>query len=166
MKLSRLIGTTAFLLLMVLTTACGSKRNPTGGSVDTEKPALISSYPAELETLSQGILEIDFSKAMDKGSITNAVYIYPPVLDRKITLSKATLRIEINENLKPDTFYYVTLTTRLKDLRGNALDKPYTLTFKSGIRSRPGFPAESFMKDPRMKACRSSSACLRQIRCW
>lgn len=132
MKPGKVILLLGLIAALSLSTGCGSKRNPTGGPVDSEKPVLISSAPAELGTLNKGILEIDFSKAMDKSSVTNSVYIYPPVLNRKITLSKATLRIEINETLKPDTFYFVTLTTRLKDQRNNPLDKPYTLTFKSG----------------------------------
>ena len=121
-----------FLILMMLLCACGSKKNPTGGPEDTEKPSILSSVPAEYGDISSGIIEIDFSKAMDKSSLSNSVFFYPPIANRRINISRATMRIEIREKLQPDTYYYISLSNRLKDLRGNELDKAQTLVFKSG----------------------------------
>jgi hypothetical protein len=129
MKLLR-AGIMAWLLFSLC--ACGSKRGPTGGEADTEQPTVLSSAPAEMGDISDGIIEIDFSKPLDKASITNSVYIYPPVSERRISLSKATLRIEILDQLQADTNYFVTLSTRIKDLRGNALDKAHSLVFRHG----------------------------------
>jgi hypothetical protein len=42
------------------------------------------------------------------------------------------MRIRIDEKLKQDTNYYVTLSTRLKDLRGNPLVENQTLVFAHG----------------------------------
>lgn len=112
--------------------ACGSKRNPTGGALDTEKPAVLTTLPAQFGQITDGRIEINFSKYLDKSSITQAIYIYPPVLNKKITVDKSTLRIRINEKLQEDTNYYVTLSTRLKDIRGNALAKNQTLVFAHG----------------------------------
>lgn len=112
--------------------ACGSKRGPTGGEADTQKPTVISSSPLEMGDISGKIIEIDFSKPMDKASITNSIYIYPPVSGRRISLSRATLKIELEDELLPNTNYFITLSTRLKDLRGNSLDKAHTLVFSSG----------------------------------
>jgi len=122
-----------FLLIMVFgMMACGSKRNPTGGDADTEKPTVISSSPAEFGEISGKTIEIDFSKAMDKSSVTNAIYFYPPLTNTRISLNRATLKIEIREDLKADSYYYVILSSRLKDLRGNPLDKEHTLIFRKG----------------------------------
>lgn len=120
------------LMISLVLVACGSKRGPTGGEQDLDKPSVLTTAPAELGDISSGIIEIDFSKPMDRASLPNAIYFYPPITERMITLTRQTLRIEIGEALLPDTFYYVTLSTRLKDTRGNALDKAQTLVFSSG----------------------------------
>jgi hypothetical protein len=124
----------ALLMLIFLLglAACGSKRNPTGGAADTDRPTLLSSSPAEFGDISGKVIEIDFSKTMDKSSITNAIYFHPPIADTRISLSRATLRIEIREELQKDTFYHIILSSRLKDLRGNQLDKEHSLVFRHG----------------------------------
>lgn len=128
----KLIKGIIWTLLLLCLFSCGSKRGPTGGEADTQKPTVLSSSPLEMGDISGKIIEIDFSKPMDKASITNSIYIYPPVSGRRISLSRATLRIEIEDDLLIDTNYFVTLSTRLKDLRGNNLDRAHTLIFRSG----------------------------------
>lgn len=128
----RFIRALLTLMLLFLMVACGSKRNPTGGDPDTEKPTVLSSSPAEFGDISGKVIEIDFSKTMDRSSITNAIYFYPPLTDTRISLSRATLRIEIRDELKQDTFYHVILSSRLKDLRGNQLNKEHSLSFRHG----------------------------------
>jgi len=125
-------------LLLFGLSACGSKRNPTGGEADLEKPTILASLPSEMGDLSGKVIEIDFSKPLDRTSITNAVYIYPPVAEKRVSLSRATLRIEIQDDLLPDTIYYVTLSTRLKDLRDNNLDRAHTLVFRNGDPQNAG----------------------------
>jgi len=112
--------------------ACGNKRGPTGGDQDLDKPTVLSSSPAELGDISGGIIEIDFDKPMDKSSLPNAIYFYPPIAEKMISLSRQTLSIRIKDKLLDDTFYYVTLSTRLKDTRGNALDRAHTLIYANG----------------------------------
>ena len=128
----RRIQISLLLFVIMLLFACGSKKSPTGGPEDTEKPSILSSMPAEYGDISSGIIEIDFSKAMDKSSLSNSVFFYPPIANRRISISRATMRIEIREKLQPDTYYYISLSNRIKDLRGNELDKAQTLIFKSG----------------------------------
>ncbi|MDP3113218.1 MAG: Ig-like domain-containing protein [Candidatus Cloacimonadaceae bacterium] len=120
------------IALAIVIHGCGSKKSPTGGAVDSEKPTVLTSLPAAFGQISNGRILIDFSKPMDKSSITQGIYIYPPIADKKITLDKNTVTILINEELKTDTNYYVTLTTRLKDIRGNNLEENQTLVFASG----------------------------------
>ncbi|MDD3536547.1 MAG: Ig-like domain-containing protein [Candidatus Cloacimonetes bacterium] len=117
---------------LILLPACGSKRKPTGGEQDLVKPAILSSSPAELGDISGKVIEIDFSKALDKASLPNAIYFYPPVKNKQISITRQTLKIEIKEDLQPDTFYYITLSNRLKDTRGNALERTETMVFKNG----------------------------------
>jgi hypothetical protein len=120
------------LALTLLSSSCGSRRSPTGGPEDTEKPKVLTTYPAQFGQLSDGRIEINFSKSLDKSSVAQAVYIYPPIQNKKITVDKSTMRIRIDEKLKQDTNYYVTLSTRLKDLRGNPLVENQTLVFAHG----------------------------------
>jgi hypothetical protein len=123
---------TLLITLMLLVAACGSKRNPTGGPQDTVKPMVLGSSPAEFGEINKGVIEISFSKEMDKSSLANSIYIYPPVLNKKVSMDGPTLKIKLNEPLKPNTNYFVTLSTRLKDNRGNPLEKNQTLIFKNG----------------------------------
>lgn len=132
----RLLQIASWIILVIaiitLISACGSKRNPTGGPQDTEKPVVLGSSPAEFGEIVKGVIEISFSKEMDKSSLANSIYIYPPVLNKKVSLDKASLRIKLGETLKPNTNYFVTLSTRLKDNRGNPLEKNQTLVFRNG----------------------------------
>ena len=118
--------------LLLFTLGCGNKRNPTGGDLDTEKPVVLATYPAEFEEIVDGTLEISFSKPMDRNSLANSIYLYPPVQNKKFILERSTLKIKLNEALKPDCNYFVTLSTRLKDLRGNSLKANQTLIYRSG----------------------------------
>ncbi len=132
-RLVRNIGSlVAVVALLGGVSACGSKRNPTGGPQDTLKPQVLGCSPAEFGEITKGVIEISFSKEMDKTSLANSIYIYPPVLNKKVSLDKSTLRIKLGEKLKTDTNYFVTLSTRLKDTRGNPLEMNQTLVFRNG----------------------------------
>jgi len=133
MKLSKTFICLLYLLIIVfLISGCGNKRSPTGGPQDIDKPVVLESSPAEFGDISSGVIEISFSKPMERATLANSIYIYPPVQNKKITLDGANLKIHIKEPLKPDTNYFITLTKRLKDLRGNTLEKNQTLIFRNG----------------------------------
>lgn len=120
------------LMILLLSSGCGNKRNPTGGEADLEKPVILATFPAELDEITDGSIEISFSKTIDKNTLANSVYIYPPVQNKKLSLERSTLKLKLNEPLRQDTNYYVTLSNRLKDLRGNPLEANQTLIFRSG----------------------------------
>lgn len=120
------------LFCLAFLISCGSKKSPTGGALDTDKPTVLTTFPAQYGQLDQGRIEINFSKHLDKSSVPQAIYIYPPVLNKKVTVDKSTLRIELMEKLQANTNYYITLSTRLKDIRGNALAQNQTMVFAHG----------------------------------
>lgn len=120
------------LMLLIFIAACGSKKSPTGGPEDLEKPVILSSVPAQFGQIDQNRIEINFSKPLDKNSVTQAVYIYPPVKNKKVTVDKNSIFIRFNENLQANTNYFVTVTTLLKDTRGNNLEENQTLIFAHG----------------------------------
>lgn len=120
------------ILIYLMLSACGSKKSPTGGPQDTDKPQILGSSPAEFGDIGNGVIEISFSKDMDRTSLANSVFIYPPILKKKMVIDGPSLKITLQEKLQDNTNYYITLSSRLKDLRGNSLDKNQTLVFKHG----------------------------------
>ncbi|MDZ4121486.1 MAG: Ig-like domain-containing protein, partial [Candidatus Cloacimonadaceae bacterium] len=130
--MNRVFKYASLLLAALILVSCGSKRPPTGGPVDTEKPVIIATVPEAYGDISQGRIEISFSKPLDRSTLTSAIYIYPPVNQKKITYESNTILIRILEPLQKDTNYFVTLTTRLKDTRGNALEKNQSIVYRSG----------------------------------
>lgn len=137
------------LILLHILVACGSKRPPTGGPVDTEKPVVVASVPEVFGDISDGKIEISFSKALDKSTLSSAIYIYPPITNKKISYDANTIIIRIQEKLLKDTNYYVTLTSRLKDTRGNALGQNQTLVFRSGKLNTNKISGSIIYEDPR-----------------
>lgn len=116
--------------------ACGSKKSPTGGEKDLVKPTLVATQPDLMGQIKGGKIEIDFSKPMDKGSLPNAIYIYPPVKNSRFNLSHSTLKIELRDELLDDTIYHISFNSALKDLRGNSLDKAQHLSYVNGKPKR------------------------------
>ena len=129
--MNKAIRLACILFLAFMMMSCGSKKNPTGGPVDTVKPEVLATLPQEFGQLTDRI-EITFSKAMDKSSFTEGLYFYPPISARKISYSGRTLSIRIEEKLKDDTNYYLTLSTRIKDTRGNPIAQSRSFVFSSG----------------------------------
>jgi len=130
--MNRYLSIILSLTLLLFLAACGSKKSPTGGPEDLEKPVILSSVPAQFGQIDQNRIEINFSKPLDKNSVVQAVYIYPPVKNKKVTVDKNSIFIRFNENLLPNTNYFVTVTTLLKDIRGNSLEENQTLIFAHG----------------------------------
>jgi len=119
------------LVALLFMASCGSKKSPTGGPVDLEKPEVLSIIPEEYSQLGSEI-EITFSKAMDKQSFTEGIYFHPPIINKKISYSGRTLNIKIMEPLQPDCVYHLTLGSGVKDTRSNSLNKPNSFVFLSG----------------------------------
>jgi hypothetical protein len=120
------------LALSIVLVSCGSKKSPTGGPEDTEKPVVLTTVPTQYAQIVNGYMEINFSKPLDKTSVLHAVYFYPPVENKKITIDRSTVRINLSETLAEDTNYYLTFTTSLKDTHGNALAENQTFVFANG----------------------------------
>jgi hypothetical protein len=118
--------------ILLLISGCGSKQSPTGGKEDTEKLAVLASLPVEFEEISDQRIEVTFSKVIDKEAFVKGIYLYPPVKAKKFIYDGNIVTIKFLEALQADTNYYLTLTTRVKDLRGNALDENQTLIFRHG----------------------------------
>ncbi len=120
-------------ILILALAACGSKKPPTGGPVDVERPVVTASVPEVFGDISDKRIEITFSKALDKTTIASSIYIYPPIRNKKISYDNNTITIQLNDDLLVNTNYFVTLSPRLKDTRGNALERSQTLVYRNGV---------------------------------
>lgn len=127
-----------FILVCVISSSalfivgCGSKQSPTGGKQDLDKLQLLASIPVEYDEINEQKIELTFSKAVDRSTLLKGIYIYPTVSNKKINVDGNLVTIKFLEALNKDTNYYVTLTTRIKDVRGNTLDNNQTLIYKHG----------------------------------
>lgn len=119
-------------LIMLTSFGCGSKDSPTGGKQDLEKLTVLASLPLEFSEISEQKVEITFSKDLDKSTFIKGFYIYPPIVNKKITIDGNVATIKFLEELQNHTNYYLILTNRIKDIRGNSLDQNQTLIYKYG----------------------------------
>jgi hypothetical protein len=131
-KYQLLLIAVLMLLSSIFISSCGSKRNPTGGKLDVDKPAVLASIPEEYKEISDQKIELTFSKPIDRTTFIKGVYIYPPVVKKKFDYESNIVTIKFLEALAKDTNYYVTLTSRIKDVRGNAMAANQTLIYKHG----------------------------------
>ncbi|MFO8144194.1 MAG: Ig-like domain-containing protein [Candidatus Syntrophosphaera sp.] len=144
----RILDLFILLLSLALLVSCGSRKNPTGGPEDLEKPEVVSSLPQEFGQIANGRIELNFSKSLDKTTVPRGIYIHPPVAQKKITVDKSTVLIRFEEDLLDDTNYYVTLSTRLKDIRGNSLAENQTLVFAHGQLNESRLSGRIGYEDP------------------
>jgi len=122
----------SLILMLFLLTGCGSKQSPTGGKEDLEKLKLLASLPEEFADLKDLKVELTFDKAVDRASFLKGIYIYPPVQNKKVYYESNVITLRFLEALDKDTNYFLTLTTRIKDVRGNPLEENQTLIFRNG----------------------------------
>ncbi len=122
----------AISLAIVIIFSCGKDKPPTGGPRDTTPPKIIDIEP---ENLTKNFLDDEimftFTEIIDERSFEDALHFYPPIMKKKITSGKQSVTIKFREQLKPDQTYLLTLDTRCKDLRDNALEKTHSLIFST-----------------------------------
>ena len=112
--------------------SCGKDRPPTGGPKDTTPPEIIDFEPENLtKNFKDDEITITFTETIDERSFEDALHFYPPIMKKKITSGKQSVTIKLLQELNPDQTYLLTLDTRCKDLRDNALEKAHTLIFST-----------------------------------
>lgn len=121
------------IVLLLSLQACGKRSNPTGGKVDIEKPTVLMVSPSPYSGIGKGTeIVFQMSKSIDPTTVTTGLYIYPPISHKRVNVDGNAIQIRILEALQPDTNYFISLTTRVKDERNNPLATDYTVTFASG----------------------------------
>lgn len=119
----------------VLLTACATQVAPTGGPEDKLPPRVAGVYPAPNTTNhpNELFVKLEFDEWINASVPRSAVSISPPI-EKKLhfDVNGKTLILTSRAELDTGTTYTVTFAGGIKDLRGNALSKPFQVVFSTG----------------------------------
>lgn len=123
------------LLLLLLLCACATPSPPTGGPEDRKPPRLVRSDPANGATkVLRPEIRLWFDEWIDPASLERALELTPyPAAPPRVAISGRSVRIRL-PRLEAERTYVLILTTELRDLRGNRLERPIELAFSTGAR--------------------------------
>lgn len=122
------------LVAAVVASRCAVPVAPTGGPPDQQPPEVISMVPENNSVNVSGrSVGITFSEHVDEASFQQALTITPEPAERP-DLKWSGRSVEIRFKTAPDTntTYILTISTRLRDLRGVSLKTPITRAFSTG----------------------------------
>ncbi|MEO0897726.1 MAG: Ig-like domain-containing protein [Bacteroidota bacterium] len=123
------------LLIGIGVLGCGQKASPQGGPRDQVPPTITGTSPSDSTLNFRGTsVRINFSEAIRKPNYGKEIFISPFIERPKIILSDNArkLRIDFEEELRPQTTYLVTLTDIQDNTEGNKLAETYILAFSTG----------------------------------
>lgn len=120
--------------ILVAAASCARSIRPGGGPEDRTPPVVVAVSP---ESLAVGVprdadLRIMFSEPIERASLDRGLWISPPLVPDKISVSGEEARISLREPLPESTSVQVALTTVVQDIRRNPLAEPYTWMFSTG----------------------------------
>ena len=125
-----------FLLpvFIMIAMSCASRGVPGGGPVDRTPPEILATEPARDST---GIKKLDeivilFSERMDEPSVQNAIFISPPLEYEMDWSGGDEVTLTIQDTLKQDVTYVVTIGSGASDSRRNRMAQSYQFAFSTG----------------------------------
>lgn len=115
--------------------SCATPEAPKGGPEDKLPPRVAGVYPAPNTTNHPNELyvKLEFDEWINGSIPRSAVSISPPI-EKKLhfDVSGKTLELTSRAELDTGTTYTITFAGGIKDLRGNALAKPFQVVFSTG----------------------------------
>jgi hypothetical protein len=125
-----------FLLLgaIVPMLRCANPMSPTGGPKDTTPPKVVLAKPENnsLHFTSKEI-ELTFDEFISLKDARNQVNIAPPQLpNTDLRLHGKTLHISIDDSLKPNTTYSISLGQAIADITESNIFRDYSYVFSTG----------------------------------
>lgn len=129
----------ALLVLLAVSSGCARKLPPTGGPRDVVAPTLLATEPDSGATgvAANAPLRIVFSEMMDRASVGENVVLGPGVRSLKAKWENGrTLALVPDPPLGADRTFTVIIPPGARDVRGNALDRAFTVHFTT----RAAFP--------------------------
>ena len=125
----------AILFLSFVILSCAVQAPPSGGPVDRIPPEIIATDPLQ-GTLhvprSLNRLKIIFSERMKESSIRNNLFISPPVKFKTEWKKGRILLFELQESLKPQQTYVLSIGSALQDMHNNKMAHSFALAFSTG----------------------------------
>ncbi len=120
-----------FLFILLIFISCGKDKRVTGGPLDLIQPEVIATTPMHLSEIENNIVEITFSKPIDRKSFAENHYFFPNFKE-KIRYKNNTIIIHFQDSLLSNTNYHLKLSNSIKGQRGNFLNSDYHFTFFNG----------------------------------
>lgn len=124
-----------FLAFCMMVVACATQVAPSGGPEDKLPPRVAGVYPAPKTANHPNELyvKLEFDEWINASIPRGAVSISPPIEKKlKYEVHGKTLEVFSRAELDTGTTYTVTFAGGIKDLRGNALAKPFQIVFSTG----------------------------------
>lgn len=121
--------------MSVLLFACATPEAPKGGPEDKLPPRVAGVYPAPNTTNhpNELYIKLEFDEWINGAIPRSAVSISPPIEKKlRFEVKGKTLELTSRAALDTGTTYTVTFAGGIKDLRGNALAKPFQVVFSTG----------------------------------
>jgi len=123
------------LMVCLMLVACATQVAPGGGPEDKLPPRVAGVYPAPYTTNhpTELYVKLEFDEWINANVPRSAVSISPPIEKKmKFEVGGKTLELRSRAELDENTTYTVTFAGGIKDLRGNALAKPFQIVFSTG----------------------------------
>lgn len=115
--------------------SCATQVAPSGGPEDKLPPRVAGVYPAPNTTNhpNELLVKLEFDEWINASIPRSAVSISPPIEKKlRFEVHGKTLLLTSRAELDTGTTYTVTFAGGIKDLRGNALSKPFQVVFSTG----------------------------------
>ena len=115
--------------------ACATQVAPTGGPEDKLPPRVagVSPAPKTANHPNELYVKLEFDEWINASIPRGAITISPPIEKKlKYEVHGKTLEVYSRAELDTGTTYTVTFAGGIKDLRGNALAKPFQVVFSTG----------------------------------
>ena len=128
-------------MILIIVTGCAEIGPPPGGEVDVNGPMLIASLPAdgELEVAATDRITLQFDERVVRPEQSKALFVFPrPETEPKLKWDADRVTIFFDQSFRENQTYIVTVSTELKDLRGNRLRGTSTVAFSTGDKIDSG----------------------------
>ena len=122
------------ICLSVFWWSCAGQVSPAGGPEDLTPPNIIGVYPEPNSTnVDTDLIRFEFSKYVNRRSFEQALFISPIIDDIETNWRGRRVELTLNEPLRENTTYSITIGTDLRDTReGTRLSEAFTLAFSTG----------------------------------
>lgn len=122
-----------YILINLVLISCANIQSPPGGSGDTTAPELIFTEPESMsKNFSGKKIVLGFDDYMNRGKVIQSITYSPNIQMVSYDWNTSNLTITIDEKLRENTTYVISLGTDFTDFYNNAPKKSQSLIFSTG----------------------------------